>query len=639
MWYHLHLIPLSQGTSIPTVSWPAFDEGYALLQLAPQPGAAVGPPRPVIRISFRMGTFHVRINDDASCIRVQGVQQSCGVDHPLHQGYLLELGRGDNQPYSPATSCRVDLTTSDSSLPKFPGAYSFSAAAQPPPYAWSDDFGRALNDSSRYYSCKSSCPPLQPSAFDFGACVITTRSMLPRRPDAPCPIATSFNPPPSSLQAGSFVPSRPWHLHESDSASSPLTDSQASMPAMCAAPSVSGLGLSGSTLSTCTLEDAPPVSVPYGALVAVLRSRDPVNIPEAPEADALHNYHPVEQLAADDSMQSNDACLPSRIAASAHLGDSADDTPPSTLLDDDEYAISATLSTHPVESRLSPSAAHAIESAASDVTGIHVASESPVSTSVLTSVLEEKSAHIPATQPTMRRSQTAPKSRSRSRRSGRPAAQLRSGRFRARRETYEARISSATIAAARVGAAWIAARRDLLEGRISNARSPAPGYYGPIAADTAPPYLHGGSSGSTSTSKHFTMSPNFASLPSPAWQPQTQRLPLSSFSSTSTPSPPSFDAFGICLHPVPNIQASPVLFSPKFFGTHHTQHQPQSLAAMYSFSPAQGSPYHQSAVASPTISISVPSACVPPPFLPLSFTGRTVHFPFHDPRRSSLFGR
>ncbi|KAE8222588.1 hypothetical protein CF326_g8349 [Tilletia indica] len=266
MWFHLHLIPLQQGTAIPTVSWPAHDTGYAFLQRISSPGNVPSPPpQSGIKVIFRLGTFKVCEDAAVSHIRIDGVQHPCGVDYPLREGTIIELDRSVDHPYDPAASYRVDLTTSSSATPSFPGPYSFCPAAQAPNYAWSDDIRRGLNDSTRYHSCRSECPPLQPPAFVFGNCEIATGSVIPRRSDAPSPVSTLFSPPPSSTRPSHFASSLPCGIHSSASeTAAPGSDAHASHPLVpgCATsrPATATIEFSSALQSTPSSAAAPPAA-------------------------------------------------------------------------------------------------------------------------------------------------------------------------------------------------------------------------------------------------------------------------------------------------------------------------------------------------------------------------------------------
>ncbi|KAE8237480.1 hypothetical protein A4X13_0g8771 [Tilletia indica] len=216
MWFHLHLIPLQQGTQIPTASWPAYEEGHFYAELDSQPSNNHSPPSAPqqLRIKFRNGTFFARQDSADRVLRINSAPVPALQDVPLLQSDLIELGRAPCDKYNRAFTCRVDLSCSTSAAPDFPGPFTHTASRIQVSYAWIDDIGRALDDSARHYGYLTPCPPLRPAAFKFTDCTVITTSALPRREDAPLPAffphvptSTSSTPTPSYEVTIGFAPS------------------------------------------------------------------------------------------------------------------------------------------------------------------------------------------------------------------------------------------------------------------------------------------------------------------------------------------------------------------------------------------------------------------------------------------------
>ncbi|KAE8239736.1 hypothetical protein A4X13_0g8092 [Tilletia indica] len=237
MWFHLRLVPLRTGTEIPSVSWPAREEGH----LSVQHSSHFRYTSPLdASIHFRQGTFYIRQEDMQSTIRVNGVQLPSRTDQPLNQSDIVELNRPSTGAYCADLSFRVDLSCSSSSAPIFPGPYSLVPSRARPTYAWFDDFDRALDDQARHYGSSRPCPPLQTAAFALGECIITTSNLIPRPAEAPYPLTRSSPPcPPTNICSTSSSPPDPLQPPGSTSVSTsvlPITDS---VPAVLSASSTS----------------------------------------------------------------------------------------------------------------------------------------------------------------------------------------------------------------------------------------------------------------------------------------------------------------------------------------------------------------------------------------------------------------
>ncbi|KAE8222670.1 hypothetical protein CF326_g8333 [Tilletia indica] len=309
MWFHLHLIPLQLGTEVPSASWPAHEDGYMLVHLASTPNQTDIPSSAAeqLKISFCKGTFFVQQDGQHSSVRINGSPLPIGPDGtPLLQSDLLELRRTSDNKYSRVFTCRVDLSSSSTSTPVFPGPYTHTASRSHPSYAWTDDIGRAVDDMARHHGHSTPCPPLLPAAFEFTRPVITTASLFPRRPHDANPVVSRHaltsqraSPPPrtSASTSPSVTHTSSVRSHQPVSSSSSVTPSPALATTSVLAstlpldgPSPTSVGPlapmttappppvrpgPSSTFSdlSSSAAEGPPAGTSYGDLVSALRSR------------------------------------------------------------------------------------------------------------------------------------------------------------------------------------------------------------------------------------------------------------------------------------------------------------------------------------------------------------------------------
>ncbi|KAE8227489.1 hypothetical protein CF326_g7560 [Tilletia indica] len=336
MWYHLHLIPLQQGTEVPTASWPAYEDGHFFIKLASGSDDA-HPPSPAsqsFQILFRTGTYFVRQGSSGSTVRINGTAVSLGVDTPLLQSDLIEFGCAPARKYRPSFTCRIDLNCSPSPLPAFPGPYTHTTSNLKLSSICFDDIGRALDDSARHYGHKHPCPPLRPAAFSFTECTVTTSSLLPRQDDAPLPaffphvptssvsastpssqITISFAPPAGSSLASSApvlpLPTSPPLSPSSSSTTSVL--SPAFVPTSRSIPTPTSVSTSPSAANIFNSAIASPIlpsttSLPSPTIhsaPSVLRSPHlPPHVPPPPTSTTVNALLPVLAAAAaeDDTV-------------------------------------------------------------------------------------------------------------------------------------------------------------------------------------------------------------------------------------------------------------------------------------------------------------------------------------------------
>ncbi|KAE8220093.1 hypothetical protein CF326_g8813 [Tilletia indica] len=272
MWYHLHLIPLQEGTEVPTASWPAREEGHFPVLVSPHhDGELLNASAP--SIFFKLGTLYIRQDGQVRSIRVNGSELACARDRPLLQSDIIELNRAEEGSYRSETSCRVDLSCSSSSSINYPGPYSLLSSDPKtcPAYAWTNDFTRALDDQSRHHGYKSPCPPLKPAAFTFGVCTVTTTTLFPRTSRDPSPVTyhhipISVSRSPQTVRSTDAMTSVVSLPIPSSGASDPSPTTHASAPS----PSISTSG--SITTSSCTAATSP-CRTPYGDIVGALRSR------------------------------------------------------------------------------------------------------------------------------------------------------------------------------------------------------------------------------------------------------------------------------------------------------------------------------------------------------------------------------
>ncbi|KAE8231100.1 hypothetical protein CF326_g3887 [Tilletia indica] len=611
MWYHLHLIPLQQGTVIPTVSWPAHDTGYVFLRHSPQLDAAPDSnSQPITKILFTMGTFSILQEAETSHVRIDGIQQPCGVGHHLREGSIVELDRSADQSYNIATSCRVNLTTSESAALKFPGPYTFSPAARAPHYAWSDDFGRGLNDSSRYYACTPECPTLQSSSFGLEGCVLTTHSVLPRRPDAPLPVATLLNPLLSRSRLGSYTSSRSCRLHTaaSDRASTPVPP--------VSSPSTSGARSVPAVLHRPVTPLAPPEapsSVSYGSLVTALRSRAAEVALHTPDAvgisvcaaDATPTLPTsAKQPLSDEATMYRANLCPTGFTNS--VGSDGHAIMTSACMDGIERRSCAASTTdleapHRFQSSTASESPAVVDAPATrSICG--TTTEGSVPTSVLTSVLEQNAAHVPAASATVHMKSSSLNSFTRSHPRNRRAWP------RVRRVRNEARVNSARTAVDRVEAAWVEARRQLLDVQLlsfEGAPSSTSIATSTTSASAPRPYSapqpHGLSARSSELRSTLSAS---ASIPPPPTTPNASDLSQTPFRAVAQQLQPAFafkEVGSRSTAVTGHSQCFPAPSASHFSAIHDTQQPPRSLPTVKFLSPLPIIPCHQSQLHIPSL--------------------------------------
>ncbi|KAE8216134.1 hypothetical protein CF319_g8953 [Tilletia indica] len=344
MWYHLHLIPLQQGTEVPTASWPAYEDGHFFIKLASGSDDAhlPSPASQPLQILFRTGTYFVRQGGSDSTVRINGKPISPGADAPLLQSDLIEFGCTQARKYNPSLTCRIDLGCSPSPLPAFPGPYTHITSNMKFTSICFDDVGRALDDSARHYGYKSPCPPLRPAALSFADCTVINSSPLPRRDDAPLP---AFFPHVPTSPVSTSNPSYEVIIGFAPRVGSSSAPVSASPPSLSLAPSSAcSTSVLTSVLSPSPYVDAlPTTSSSIPSTSPIITS---ISIAPSPTASSSEDPTSSSQPSASPSppLTSRSAAAVSTASAAVSTSSSADDILSSVIPSSHPFSIRPSVS-------------------------------------------------------------------------------------------------------------------------------------------------------------------------------------------------------------------------------------------------------------------------------------------------------
>ncbi|KAE8218794.1 hypothetical protein CF319_g7394 [Tilletia indica] len=328
MFHHLQLVPLSLSLEHPRCCFPADAVGFAYLHRSSRLPEGTYPSlrSRSTRISFQNGVFRLHAVTSSSTARVNGSPLPQFVSHQIQQGDIIELGCREPSPFNPSLTFHVDLMTSSSPQPSFPGPNTdYLAQARPADTLPAVSLRRAMDDGC-HYSQSWHTPWSDIAVVKFGRRRTTLHHSEGQDPlpSTHAFIPTSTRPslaPRTALSrtvSSNQIPSTPApHLSSSNSSKAPsspalISTSRPSPPA----PSIAASTPSVPRIGSSTPSSTPSFTSPPLSSTGSMRLTSPAH-----SSAALHPANATPYACIISKLRTRSALLPGQTSPSASASD------------------------------------------------------------------------------------------------------------------------------------------------------------------------------------------------------------------------------------------------------------------------------------------------------------------------------